>query len=317
MSRDLRQLPKLRDSLTYLYVEKVRIEREENAVVLFDAEGRTNVPVAALSVLMLGPGVTISHAAVKLLAEVGCSIVWGGEDGMRFYAFGMGETRKAIHILRQAALMTDPAKRLEIVRKMYIKRFGLAENLNGLSLEQLRGREGIRVRQAYREAAARFKISWEGRSYNRESWNASSPVNRAISSANACLYSVCHAAIVSGGYSPALGFIHTGKQLSFVYDVADLYKVETTIPTAFMAISEGVEDIERRTRLMCRDAFYSVRLLDRILPDIDELFDLQIKERGSSVLDSDAVVPIPLWDAPLTIDKEYLENGCHDIRKCS
>ena len=90
-------------------------------------------------------------------------------------------------------------------------------------------------------------------------------------SGNACLYGVCHAALVSAGYSAGLGFIHTGKMLSFVYDVADLYKTETTIPLAFELTAQGGKDLDRKVRTQCRDVFYQARLMQRILPDIAEV----------------------------------------------
>ena len=253
--RDLRELPKLRDSLSYLYVEHVRIQQKYRAVELLDEEGRTMVPAAALSVLMAGPGTTITHAAVKALADNGCLLVWCGEDGMRCYAQGGGETRKAYHLLKQAELVSDPQKRLGVVQRMYRYRFGSEELPPGLNIFQLRGKEGARVRNAYAEASRTYDVSWHGRRYDRNNWGGGDPVNRALSAAHALLNGLCHTALVSGGYSPALGFIHTGKQLSFVYDIADLYKVEVTIPLAFRIVSESKERIGPRVREACREAF--------------------------------------------------------------
>lgn len=174
---------------------------------------------------MLGPGTTVTHAAVMTMAEAGCLVAWCGEQGVRFYAQGMGETRSAARLLRQAALWAGPAQRLAVVRRMYEMRF--PDPLRpGLTLRQIRGKEGARVRTAYAAAAERYGVPWERRQYNRLDWEASTPINRALSAANSCLYGVCHAAVVAAGYSPALGFIHTGKMLSFVYDVADLYKID-------------------------------------------------------------------------------------------
>ena len=136
--RDLHELPKLRDSLSYLYLEQVRVQQKHKAVECIDKEGRTMIPAAALSVLMLGPGTAITHAAIKALADNGCLLVWCGEDGMRCYAQGGGETRKAYHLLRQAELVSDPQKRLTVVRRMYRRRFGggLDPDMN---LFQIRG----------------------------------------------------------------------------------------------------------------------------------------------------------------------------------
>jgi CRISPR-associated protein Cas1 len=294
--RDLHELPKLRDSLSYLYVEHVRVQQKYKAVELLDKDGRTMVPAAALSVLLLGPGTLITHAAVKALADNGCLVVWCGEDGMRCYAQGGGETRKAYHLLRQAELASDPQTRLQVVKRMYRYRFG-DEGLDpGLDIYQLRGKEGARVRNAYAEASRTYGVPWHGRRYDRKRWNSGDPVNRALSAANALLNGLCHTGIVSGGYSPALGFIHTGKQLSFVYDVADLYKVEVTIPLAFRIVAESDTRVGPRVREACREAFREHRLLQRILPDIEYLLDLSAEElHAGEEADSDAGRPEPLW----------------------
>ena len=239
--RDLHELPKLRDSLSYLYVEHAVLNQKNQAVeYIREDEGRVMIPVAALSVLLLGPGTKITHSAVKTLAENGCSIVWVGEEGTRFYAQGMGETRLSFHLLRQVELASNPLARMTVIRRMYAKRFRESLDTN-LTLEQIRGMEGARVRNAYFQASQEHNIPWVGRRYDRRNWKNADPINRALSAANALLNGLCHAAIISGGYSPAIGFIHTGKQLSFVYDIADLYKVETTIPLAFQTVSESIE----------------------------------------------------------------------------
>lgn len=270
---DLSQLPRVADGWTFLYTEKVRIERADYAIELRDKSGRIPVPVAALSSLMLGPGSTITHAAVLALAEGGCSIVWCGEHGARFYASGLGETRRAHHLEAQALAWASKKKHAEVVRRLYTIRFpeGLPD---GLTLEQIRGREGARVRDSYARLSKETGVPWNGRAYRRDDWNSADPVNRALSAANACLYGLCHAAIVATGFSAGLGFVHVGKQLSFVYDVADLYKVDVTVPAAFRAIREGVSGIESRVRRGCRDLFYSTRLLERIVPDIQRVIGL-------------------------------------------
>jgi len=293
--RDLHELPKLRDGLSYLYVEHVQIRQKHKAVELVDKEGRTMVPAAALAVLMLGPGTSVTHAAVKALADNGCLILWVGEDGTRCYAQGSGETRKAYHLLSQAELASDPARRLKVVMRMYQRRFGdkLAPRL---TLQQVRGLEGQRVRLAYARASREYGIEWSGRRYDRSNWGSSDPPNRALSVANSLLNGVCHAAIVSGGYSPAMGFIHTGKQCSFVYDIADLYKTEVTIPVAFRVVAESTENVHARVRQACREAFRRHRLLHRILPDIENLLDLssEVLQAGQEA-DSDPARPEPLW----------------------
>lgn len=296
--QDLHELPKLRDSLSYLYVEKAIVERRDSAVEFINEDGRVQVPAANLCVLMLGPGTKITYAAVKILAECGCSILWTGTEMNRFYAQGMGETRKAYHLLKQAELVSIPEKRQEVVLRMYRFRFG--ETLDpDLSLPQIRGFEGVRVREAYARASKIYGVTWEGRNYDRGNWNQADPINRALSAANALLNSLCHAAIVSGGYSTALGFIHTGKQLSFVYDIADLYKVELTIPLAFEVTARYPGKPEPYVREACRQKFREVKLLERILPDIDNLLNVPEESQAASLLDSDPARPTDLWNALL------------------
>ena len=302
--RDLHELPKLRDGLSYLYLEHGRIAQKQKAVEFIDKEGgHTMIPAAALAVLMLGPGTSITHTAIKSLADNGCLAIWTGEDGMRCYAQGGGETRKAYHLLKQAELASDPEKRLKVVMRMYLYRFG--EQLQpGLNLEQVRGLEGVRVRQAYARASRKYGVEWHGRHYDRHNWNSGDPINRAISAANALLNGLCHTGIVSGGYSPALGFIHTGKQLSFVYDIADLYKVDVTIPLAFRIVAESTQNLHARIRQACREAFKEHRLLKRILPDIENLLDLSVEVLAAGhEVDSDSGYPVPLWSPPEQVEQ--------------
>jgi CRISPR-associated protein Cas1 len=294
---DLHLLPKVRDSWSYLYVEHAKIDQEEKAIALVDVGGKTPVPCAALTLLMLGPGTSITHAAIRALADNGCLVAWTGEEGVRFYAQGMGETRSARRLLWQAQVWADPARRLAVVMRMYRMRF--AEPLDaGLTLRQIRGKEGIRVREAYAQASRETGVVWSGRSYTRQRWGDADPVNRALSCANSALYGVCHAAIVAAGYAPALGFIHTGKMLSFVYDVADLYKVEVTIPAAFRAAAEGTEKLEQRVRRLCRDAFHEERLLARIVDDLDKVLGVGGGEAEGEAagFDADLALPGGLWD---------------------
>jgi len=298
--KDLHLLPKVRDSLSYLYVEHCRIDREDKAIALHDASGVRPVPCANLTTLMIGPGTSITHAAIETLSDNGCLVIWTGEHGVRFYAQGMGETRAARNLLRQAWLCSHDKLRLRVVRRMYEMRF--TETLDvALTLQQIRGKEGIRVREAYQQASRDSGVEWTGRAYRRERWADADPVNRALSAANSCLYGICHAAIVSAGYSPALGFVHTGKMLSFVYDIADLYKVEMTVPLAFSVTAElaGV-NMESEIRRRCRDGFHQGKLLQRIVPDIDRL--LAVADPATDDVpnfDADDALPGGLWNPDL------------------
>lgn len=304
LPHSFRDLPKIRDSISYLYLEYGRIEQSKLGVEFVNKQGKILLPIANLTSLLLGPGTTITHAAVRDLARTGCLVIWCGEEGVRFYAQGLGETHKAYKLMRQAALSSDPDHRMQVVDRMYRLRF--RDRLPAdLSIEQVRGFEGRRVRDAYAEAAARYGVAWGGRQYDRNDWNASDPLNRALSAANACLNGIAHAAILTAGYSPGLGFIHQGKQLAFVYDVADLYKTALTVPVAFASVAEmnegrlAKEHLEREVRRRCRQAFRNLKLLARIVPDIDHVLDIE-----SDLLpdgfdpDDDPSLPTPWWDPP-------------------
>ncbi len=292
--RDLHLLPKLRDGWSHLYLEHCRVDRDQRAIVVQDVEGTVRIPCANLALLLLGPGVTVTHAAILTLADSGCLVAWCGEGAVRFYAAGLGESRSSAGTLAQIAAYADPARRMTVVRRMYEQRF--SESLDPkLTLQQIRGKEGIRIRETYQRLSRDTGVAWTGRNYDREQWSNADPVNRALSAANSCLYGVCHAAILSCGYSPAIGFVHTGKMLSFVYDVADLYKTETSLPAAFKAAASGEKDLERRVRHSMRDHFFDVNLLGRIVPDIQRIIG------GASIGDSerhagDPAVPGELWD---------------------
>lgn len=298
------ELPKLRDSMSYLYIEHAIVDKKQKAIEFVQESGRTLIPTSGLSVIMLGPGTSVTHAAVKTLAQSGTSIIWTGQDATRYYANGTGETRKGYRLVQQAHLVSDPSRREQVVLRMYRHRFDVDLPI-GLSLPQIRGKEGVRVRMAYAEMSKKYGVPWNGRNYKRGSWGDADPINRAISAANSLLNGICHSAIVSGGYSPGLGFIHTGKQLSFVYDIADLYKVALTLPAAFQTVAESEQNIDKRVRTLCRKRFKEAKLLKRILPDIDALLRLDDEDEDDPAvtipiepngdIDADGALPTKLW----------------------
>lgn len=296
--RNLRLLPKFRDGLSFLFIEHGRIEREDSSIAWYGPDGAVAVPAANLGTLMLGPGTSITHAAMVALADNGVTTAWVGEAGVRYYAGGLGESHHSRNIERQAKAWADDEQRLQIVRRLYTFRF--PEQLEpGLTLKQIRGKEGARVRDGYARAAKAAGVRWRGRNYARDDWAEQDQLNRALSAGNACLYGVCHAAITSLGFSTALGFLHTGKQLSFVYDIADLYKTEIVVPLAFAAAASSEVHLERRVRHMLRDKFRESRLLDRIVKDLHRLFDLDADFIDPFAEDENA--PGEIWEEEYTV----------------
>ena len=257
--------------MTFLYVEHSVIHRESNAITATDARGTVHIPAASLGALLLGPGTSVTHQAMMLLSECASTAVWVGERGVRYYAHGRSLAKTSRLLEAQAERVTNRNERLKVARVMYSMRFPEDEDVSGLTMQQLRGREGARVRKCYREHSERSGVEWSRREYEASDWEAGSPVNQALSAANTSLYGIVHAVIVSLGCSPGLGFVHTGHERSFVYDIADLYKAETTIPTAFDIVASGFADIGAAARRAVRDRIHSGHLLERCVRDIQTL----------------------------------------------
>lgn len=287
---DLHALPAVRDRMTFLYVERCLVSRQDGAVSITDSRGTAYVPAASLGVLMLGPGTNISHRAIELLGDSGSSVVWVGEHGVRYYAHGRPLTHSSRLIAAQAELVSNTRKRLAVARTMYGMRFP-GEDVSRYTMQQLRGREGARIRTLYRKLSKQYGVPWEGREYNPDNFVDASPVNQALSAAHVCLYGVVHSVIVALGCSPALGFVHDGHERSFVYDIADLYKAELTIPIAFSVASNPPEDIGAETRRRTRDAFLDGKIMQRCARDIRMLLLGDLDEGDE--LDIDMMF---LWD---------------------
>lgn len=266
----LKPIP-IKDRVSILFVEKGNLDVLDGAFVVVDKNGvRTHIPVGGIACLMLEPGTRVSHAAVTLASRVGCLLVWVGDAGVRLYASGQPGGARADRLLYQAKLALDDEARLKVVRKMYAMRFK-EEAPAKRSIEQLRGIEGARVRKMYELLARQYKVEWKNRDYDPTEWGSGDVPNRCMSSATACLYGICEAAILAAGYAPAVGFIHTGKPQSFVYDIADIFKFETVVPAAFRIAAKNPFDPEREVRLACRDMFRQTRVLHRIIPTIEEV----------------------------------------------
>lgn len=264
---DLQALPQVKDRMTFLYLEHCTLERQDGAITVTDENGVVHIPAAAISVLLLGPGTRVTHRAMELMGDTGVGAVWVGEHGVRYYAHGRPLTTRANLLIRQAELVSNTRKHLDVVRKMYQLRFP-DENVAHLTMQQLRGREGSRVRNVYRAYAKETGVAWNGRVYNPDDFSSGDAVNQALSAGHACLYGLAHAVIVALGCAPGLGFIHVGHERSFVYDIADLYKSEITIPIAFQTAAEEPEDLPAIVRRRVRDAMVSARILERMVHDI-------------------------------------------------
>ncbi|AMO57740.1 CRISPR-associated protein Cas1 [Endozoicomonas montiporae] len=262
----------VKDRVSMIFVGKGRIDVKDGAFVIIDeVKGdRKHIPVGSVVSIMLEPGTRVSHAAVKLAATSGTLLIWVGESGVRLYSAGQPGGARSDKLLYQAKLALDEELRLKVVRKMFEYRFGEPAPARR-SVDQLRGIEGARVRKTYQLLAKQYGVEWKGRKYDPKDWDSGDQVNKCLSAATSCLYGVTEAAVLAAGYAPAIGFIHSGKPLAFVYDIADLFKFETVVPVAFRIAAKGTAKPDRDVRIACRDSFRETRLLKKIIPTIEEI----------------------------------------------
>ncbi|HNO62121.1 MAG TPA: type I-E CRISPR-associated endonuclease Cas1e [Plasticicumulans sp.] len=266
----LKPLP-MKERVSLVFLRYGELDVIDGAFVLIDGNGvRKQIPIGAIACVMLEPGTRVSHAAAATAARVGTLLVWIGEGGVRLYASGQPGGARSDRLLYQAKLALDETARLKVVRRMYALRFG-EEPPQRRSVEQLRGIEGVHVRKTYQALARQYGVDWDGRRYDPHDWDTSNTVNKCLSAATSCLYGISEAAVLAAGYAPAVGFIHTGKPLSFVYDVADIVKFDTVIPIAFRIAKREPANPEREVRLACRDAFRESKILGRLIPLIEDI----------------------------------------------
>ncbi|WP_075529865.1 type I-E CRISPR-associated endonuclease Cas1e [Ligilactobacillus sp. WC1T17] len=289
----LQELGRVSDRISFLYLEHAVINRQDSAIKVMDSRGTVFVPAALINVLMLGPGVDVTHRAMELMGDCGMAVIWVGEHGVRQYAHGRALNHSSLLLERQAKLVSNSKSRIAVARKMYQMRFP-DEDVSHLAMRELRGKEGARVRRVYRDESTRTGVEWNRREYKVDDFNSGTPINKALTAGHQALYGLSYSVVAALGISPGLGFIHTGHDLAFIYDFADLYKAEYSIPIAFDMVAEyGDTDIATHTRQAMRDAFRRDKLVIRMVADLKEL------------LNADDIIPeadtLNLWD-----DKEGL-----------
>ena len=265
-----RELARVGDRLSFVYLERCVVHRDDNAITAEDADGVTHIPSATIGTLLLGPGTRVTHQAMSVLGECGAGVAWVGEHGVRFYAGGRALTRSSGLVEAQALAWANLRTRLNVARSMYRLRFP-DEDPAGRTRQELLGMEGRRLKDCYRRESARTGVPWHRREFNRDDFAAGDAPNQAVTAAAQCMYGIAHSVVAALGCSPGLGFVHSGHERSFVLDIADLYKTEVAIPAAFDAAAEGVEDVAARTRRALRDRVNKGRLLDRCVQDIKDL----------------------------------------------
>ena len=287
---ELQELPRVSDRVTFIYIEHAKVNKQDSSITVLDSRGTVRIPAAMTSVLLFGPGTDITHRAMELIGDTGTSVVWVGERGVRQYAHGRALSHSSRFLEKQAKLVSNTRTKLTVAKKMYQMRFP-NEDVSNLTLQQLRGREGARVRGIYRKQSKKYQVEWSGRDYNPDNFEDGTVINQALSAAHVALYGVCYSVMVALGISPGLGFIHVGHDLSFVYDIADLYKAQTTIPIAFEVAHEydKDDDIGGITRRCVRDAFFDGKIMQQIVKDLQYLLGVPENEK----IETDI---INLWD---------------------
>lgn len=253
--------------VSFLYAERGYLEVDGNAVVLRQGDMLTHLPVGNACAVIVTPGTVVTHAAVKACAEEGTLLIWTGEHGVRCYAAGNPGGACATNLLHQAALRLDEEQRLMVAKRIYGRMFD-EKPPQARNVEQLRGLEGSKVKVLYKQISEANGLAWTGRTIFASQCD---PVNNAISHANAALYGLTEAVILALGYSPAIGFIHSGDPRSFVFDVADCVKFKTVVPLAMQVARESESDIEGRTRRACRDLFQTQSMANLLVHVIKDL----------------------------------------------
>ena len=287
---NLKSLSPISDRLSFLYVEHCIVNQDSCSITFTDKRGRVKVPSSMLAVLLLGPGCSITHRAIELIADSGATVIWVGEEGIRYYCHGKPLTHSSLLLKKQAEYAVNERKRLYIARKMYSMRFA-NEDISRCTMQQLRGREGARVRDTYRRLSKETGVEWTGREYDPNDFNNSNDINKALSVANICLYGLAHCVIVSLGLAPGLGFVHIGHERSFVYDIADLYKMETSVPVAFHTTANSTGNIASEVRRNMRTSFSDGKLLQRMVKDIYYLFSEE-----ENIVENPDISVVKLWD---------------------
>lgn len=261
-----------KDRWTPIYLEHGRLEVDDSSIKWIGADYLVyRLPAATISAVLLGPGTTVTHAAMKACADSNTPVCWIGAEGMRFYAFGITPNHDNSMPRRHAAAWADKKKRTEIARRMFARRFPDMD-VNSYSVAELRGMEGLRVRARYAELGQQYGVTWKGRAYDKSNWNLADSINRALSAANSSLYAICAAVVCSLGYLPSLGMVHDAGTLPFIYDVADLYKEISSFPAAFLAVRQDPHDHGELVRKLLQERIEQEKLLQRIPKELEELF---------------------------------------------
>ena len=275
-------LPQIKDKYPFIYLEYGRLEIDDSSIKWIDSNANVvPLPVATLNTILLGPGTTVTHEAIKTATAANCSICWVGEDSLLFYAAGFLPTSDTRNLKKQIELSADSKHSLEVARRMFKRRFPDAD-LAEKSLKEMMGMEGYRVRSLYLAKAEEYQVGWKGRQFIPGKFEISDITNQILTATNAALYGILCSAVHSLGYSPHIGFIHSGSPLPFVYDLADLYKEYLCIDLSF-ALTKDLAGQYNNAKVAqsFRSRVIEMDLLSRIASDIADILGTQNVSRAS------------------------------------
>jgi CRISP-associated protein Cas1 len=275
-------LPQVKDKYPFLYLERGRLEIDDSSVKWIDSEANVvPLPVATLNALLLGPGTTVTHDAIKTATAANCAVCWVGEDSLLFYAAGFLPTADTRNLKLQIEKSANPDASVEVARRMFARRFPDAE-LAGKNLKEMMGMEGSRVRSLYQSKAEEYQVGWKGRQFTPGKFELSDVTNQVMTASNAALYGILCSALHSMGYSPHIGFIHSGSPLPFVYDLADLYKEHLCIDLAFALTRDMAGRYDKhKVSAAFRERVIASDLLTQISADVPEMLGVaRARRRG-------------------------------------
>lgn len=262
---------RLEDRVSFAYIEYAEVVQSRTGVVALGKDGgdfaklSIQVPVASLAVLMLGPGTSITQAAMTSCVRAGASVLFSGGGGLSAYALATPLTSSARWAIAQANLASNATAQRAAAMILYKKQFGL-ETMPGGSIRTMRGFEGRLMRDLYRDLARKHKV---GR-FRREV-GATDDVNIGLNIANSILYGCAASACAAIGVNPALGVIHRGDVRSLLFDLADLFKPTLIIPAVFECA--GAEDLPRAVRTRTRKELHEHRVLKQMIETLMEILN--------------------------------------------
>jgi len=262
-----------------VFLDRGRLEVEDGCLRFVCAgggmlsSGNYQIPHQSVSIILLGPGSSVTHDALRILAAHGCALAAIGHGGVRFYTAPPLLPDTSALARRQVILWAEPKLRIGVARQMYAIRFG--EEVKARTIEMLRGMEGARLKRMYELVAQRYGVPWQGRRYDRANPNATDIPNQAINHAASAVEAAAAIAVASTATIPQLGFVHEDSGQSFVLDIADLVRHDVTLTIAFSAAKQAMKvrdaNLESLVRTKAAEVFNREQVVSRLIDHIKAL----------------------------------------------